>query len=227
MATIEHSRCCSTATSRACSPSAATCSAPPRTPRTCSKTSSPPRTPRSSPTSATSPRGLGSTASRATAASTSYGARWPRGRTRWTCTRTRTAPRHSSACSDARSCGRSWRTSRSFPRPSAPRSSCARSTTSRTRRSPRRWAQPCRRSSRSWCGRACPSPRPARRASSPARKCGSSWPKPPRGFPRSPPRPAGMSAPARGAVATAANSAPPPRRSRGSHRSVSWRSCAS
>ena len=57
-------------------------------------------------------------------------------------------------CTGARSSARSWPTSRTCPRRSAPRCCCARSTRSPTTRSPRRWTPRCPASSRSSCARA-------------------------------------------------------------------------
>ena len=77
---------------------------------------------------------------------------------------TRSTSARTSACSSS--------TSRIFPRRSAPRCCCARSTRSPTTRSPRRWRRPCRASSRCSSARACRSPRPPRPGSCPATRSG-------------------------------------------------------
>ena len=125
----------------------------------------------------------------------------------------------------ARSSARSSPTSRTCPRPSAPPCCCARSTRSRTTRSPRRWTPPCRASSRCSCARACRSPRPPRRGCSPATRCGCELGQVAEGLARTTragaPPPQGR---ATAAAPSAASSARPPARSPPSTRSA--RSCS-
>ena len=118
-------------------------------------------------------------------------------------------------------------TSRTCPRPSAPRCCCARSTPSPTRRSRRPWSPPCRRSSRCWSVRGCRSPRRPSRASSPAVRSGSSSPRRPRDCARRPAPCAITSSAASAAATTAASCARTPRRSPRSPRSARWRCCTS